>query len=92
MKYGEQSTTTIAGGVITERVEKLVAGDTVKSFIRQTETIKVDNNQEVLGEFLKLLDRQKAGEIHSLGFECIPSKFDERAIHRVRMSWICVSA
>lgn len=78
LMYGEQAT-----------VEKYVDGETVKIFVRQTQTVRVKNAKEVLAHFLRGLDRQNAGEIQNLTFECIPFR-DGEQINRVKMSWICV--
>lgn len=93
MQYGEQTITTIDGdGRQTDQVEKIHRGAVAKQFVRQTETVKVKDQSEALAEFLKLMDRQKAGEIHSITFECVPNAHNENVIDRVKKSWICAQA
>jgi hypothetical protein len=90
--YGEKTTTHVDDtGIATALVEKFIAGKVAKTFVRQSETVHVANDSEALAELLKLMDRQKAGEIHSITFECVPDDRDERRIHRVKMSWICTT-
>jgi hypothetical protein len=88
--YGEHSTITAAGAIITEETEVYANFETVRKFTRQTEAIRVKDEKEILAEFLKLLDRQRAGEITSIAFECIPQKSNPAVIERIKKSWICI--
>lgn len=93
IRFGEQTTTKVEpSGVITEDIERYVDYQVVKGFRRQSITVRVKNDKDILAEFLKLLDRQKSGEIHSTSFECIPNRSELQHIERVKMSWICLDA
>lgn len=65
--------------------EKIHKGITVHSTTMYTESIYIDNEREVLTEFLKLIDLKKAGEIVTFGLKvCVDST---GKTNRIEKTW-----
>lgn len=61
----------------------------VKRSTQTFETIHVKDENEILGHFLKLLDRQKAGEVENVGIQCLRNP--QTGMLRIEQSWFdCV--
>lgn len=86
MRFGSQTVLEITeAGVLMASEEKYHDFRTVKRITRYTESVKVKDHNAALTEFLKLLDRYKAGEILDFGIECIATSGN---LTRVEKTWV----
>lgn len=66
--------------------EQVIAHHAIVKRATQTfETIHVKDEKEILAQFLKLLDRQKAGEIDQVGIQCLRNPQTQQL--RIEVSW-----
>lgn len=86
IKFGRELIIERNGNVVTH-IETVIANfQDVKQVRRITEIVPVDDEQGVHIEFLKLLDKQKKGEIDGIGIQCIRNETTGKL--RVETSWI----
>lgn len=85
LRFGKQIVIETDGdrGVVREQV--FANYETVKKVTTYTETVRVKDRKEVLAEYLKLMDKWKAGEIDLPGIEVIRDKTGNM---RVEKNWI----
>lgn len=87
MRFGRQTTIMAGeGGVLVSHDEKFYEYATVQKVTTYTESVKVKDVKDALAEFLKLMDKHKAGDITDFSLECITGK-DGRLI-RIEKSWV----
>jgi hypothetical protein len=85
MRFGRQMTLERDGNVMTVTEEVFANFETVKRVSVQTEIVRIRHENDILPEFLKLLDRQKAGEIDLIGIQLLRDQ--KTGSLRVEESW-----
>lgn len=86
IRFGRALTVESNGQVSTMQEEVYANFGTVKRVTLLTETLHVKDDKEILAEFLKLLDRQKTGEIDLIGLQCLRDRTTGRM--RIEKSWV----
>lgn len=86
VRFGRSMVIKRDGNITTAHEEVYANFDTVKQVTVFTETVRIDDDKDILAEFLKLLDRQKAGEIDLIGLQCLRNP--ETGTMRVEKSWV----
>lgn len=86
LRFGKQVVMTREGDLTMVHEEVYANFDTVKKITVYTETVRIKDDKDILAEFLKLLDRQKAGEIDLIGLQCLRNP-DSGAM-RIEKSWV----
>lgn len=84
LRYGKQTVVTDNGGIIVTEESVFANFMNVKQVTIYTETVRVDNEKEVLAEYLKLMDKWKAGDID---LPAIKTLRDRQGNLRVEKSW-----
>lgn len=85
IRYGKRLIVTQRGAITTTREEVYANFNTVKEIEICSETVQVKTDQDILAEFLKLMDRKKAGEIDLIGLQLLRDK--NTGNMRVELSW-----
>lgn len=85
MRYGREMTIDRQGDVVTSTERMIVNWQNVKQTTICTEIVRVHDDKQILAEFLKLLDRMKAGEIDHIGLQVVSSKHNESV--RIEKTW-----
>jgi hypothetical protein len=86
MRYGRQVVMVANGAIVEQSEAQFVNWGTVRKLVKNTETIKVKNADQVMAEFLKLLDLHKSGQARDIGIFC---KVDpDNSFTLVEKTWI----
>lgn len=86
MRYGKQLSITSDGMITSVTERNVVNWSEVRKREVYNETVHVRDEKEALAEFLKLLDRKKAGEVKDIGVLTISD--EDGRIKRVEKTWI----
>jgi hypothetical protein len=85
MRYGKTVSVSRDGEIVTVEEQVFANWSTVKKVTLYTEVVRVKDDKEILTEFLKLLDRRRAGEVDLIGIQCIRDKANGSL--RIEKSW-----
>lgn len=86
IRYGRQLVIAEDEGVMTMTEEVFANFQPVKQTTIYTETVHIKDDQEILGHFLQMLDRQKRGEIDCIGLQVLRNK--QTGTPRIEKTWI----
>lgn len=86
IRYGRQLTMTSDGTVMTMKESTFTNFQASRTVVACTETIHVKDEQEILANFLQLLDKQKSGDIDNIGLQVIRNQQTGRL--RIEKSWV----
>lgn len=84
-RFGKTLSISREGDLVTVEEQVIANWETVKRVTVYTEVVRVKNDKEILTEFLKLLDRRKAGEVDLIGLQCLRDR--NNGSLRVEKSW-----
>lgn len=71
MRFGRSITIARIGEVMTTTEESFYNFETVKKVTTNTEIVRINSEKDILPHFLKLLDRQKSGEVDLIGIQLL---------------------
>lgn len=85
IRFGRTMTIERSGDIVSVTEQVIAHHSIVKRVTQVTETVPVEDEKEALAQFLKLLDRQKSGEIDQVGIQCLRNPETRKL--RVELSW-----
>lgn len=85
IRFGRTTTIERSGDRVSITENVIAHHMIVKRAVQVSETVPVEDEQEALAHFLKLLDRQKTGEIDQVGIQCLRNPETRKL--RVELSW-----
>lgn len=85
IRFGRRLTIERTGERVSATEQVIAQHLVIKSATQIVETVPCNDEKEVLAHFLKLLDRQKSGEVDMVGIQCFRNQ-ETRAL-RAELSW-----